>query len=243
MKIRDEELLARLRTLSGKARRSGHRRLDVKEAVDLLGLSDEELTPKVQTALFELIAEVVDLRNTLETTEHRLSELERLADEDALAPVYNRRAFLRHLGRTISYIGRYGVQGSLLYFDLDGLKAINDAFGHAAGDQVLIHVARTLTSKTRHSDLVGRLGGDEFGVILARAGQRTAELKARRLADAIGAEPLVIEGRAITVSVSHGARELVAGENPETALAEADRAMYARKQRFPGPPGGKDNEA
>lgn len=230
MKIRDEELLARLRTLSSKAPRSGRRRLDVKEALDLLGLSDEHPTPKVQSALSELVAELVDLRHTLDVTQHRLSELERLADEDALAPVYNRRAFVRHLGRTISYIGRYGAQGSLLYFDLDGLKAINDQFGHAVGDQALIHVARTLTSKTRHSDLVGRLGGDEFGVILARAGQRTAELKARRLAEAIEASALVIDGRPVRVSVSHGARELVANEDPDAALAEADRAMYARKR-------------
>ncbi|MDX1540414.1 MAG: GGDEF domain-containing protein [Geminicoccaceae bacterium] len=230
MKIRDEELLARLRALSSRVRRAGRRRLDPKEAVDLLGLGGEELTPKVQGALSELIAELVDVRQTLEATQHRLGELERLADEDALAPVYNRRAFLRHLGRTISYIDRYGVPSSLLYFDLDGLKAINDEFGHAAGDQALIHVANTLTSKTRLSDLVGRLGGDEFGVILARADQRTAEIKARRLAEAIKASPLVMDGQSIQVSVAHGARELVPDEDATTALAEADRAMYARKR-------------
>ncbi|HEX6143656.1 MAG TPA: GGDEF domain-containing protein [Geminicoccaceae bacterium] len=233
MKIRDEELLARLRALGTKARRAtggDHDRLDVDEAIRLLGLSAEELTPSAGAALSHLIEEVVDLRRMLDTTQARLAELERLADEDALAPVFNRRAFLRHLERTISYMARYGAACSLLFFDLDGLKAINDEFGHAAGDQALIHVARTLISQTRSSDLVGRLGGDEFGVILARAGGEVAAIKAGRLAEAITAAPLSFEGRSIPLSVAYGARELTPGEDAQVALAAADRAMYTQKR-------------
>ena len=72
-------------------------------------------------------------------------------------------AFLRSLARIIAYVGRYGAACSLLYFDVDGLKSINDTHGHAAGDAALVHIADLLRSSIRTSDVVGRLGGDEFG--------------------------------------------------------------------------------
>lgn len=231
MKIRDEELLARLLALGSKARRAGSgSSVAGDEVARLLGLPEHELTPVTQAALHHLVEEVVGLRQTLEVTEARLAELERLADEDALAPVLNRRAFLRHLGRTISYIARYGAESSLLYFDLNGLKRINDDFGHAAGDKALLHVAETLLGNTRNSDLVGRLGGDEFGVVLARAGYGVAEAKALRLAAAVADRAVVHEGRTIAVEVACGVHELSPDEDPQRALAAADQAMYERKR-------------
>ena len=233
MKIRDEELLARLRALGSKARRGlgpAGTRLGPDDVVPLLGLPEDELTPSVRAALVHLIEEVVELRQELARGHERLAELERLADEDALAPVFNRRAFLRHLGRTIGYIGRYKAESSLLYFDLNGLKAINDAFGHHAGDEALMHVAHTLLAQTRSSDLVGRLGGDEFGVILARAGAGIARLKAARLAEAVAARPVLVEEQSIGVRVAYGIYELKPGEEPQAALAAADHAMYEQKR-------------
>ena len=132
----------------------------MEEAVTLLGLPEEDLTPNVRAALCRLVEEVAALRQELGGTQSRLAELERLANEDALAPISNRRAFLRDLTRAIGYVERYGAACTLLYFDLDGLKAINDTFGHAAGDAALIHVAEVLLAQTRSSDVVGRLGGD-----------------------------------------------------------------------------------
>lgn len=233
MKIRDEELLARLRALGSKARRAPDgrtARIGADEAVHLLGLPEEELTPSVRAVLSHLIEEVVDLRDELSVTQTRLSEIERLADEDALAPISNRRAFLRQLDRTIGYIRRYNAEASLLYFDLNALKAINDDFGHAAGDQALIHVAETLLAQTRSSDLVGRLGGDEFGVILAQTSGQVAKLKARRLAEAVAARRLTFEDRVIPVSVAFGTCDLKPDQEPEGALALADQAMYAHKK-------------
>jgi Diguanylate cyclase, GGDEF domain len=168
MKIRDQELLALLRAFGSKVRGSAPVIDDAADAgaddaVGLLGLPAHELTPKVRSALGHLIDEVADLRHELLTTQRRLLELERLADEDALAPISNRRAFLRDLARTIKYVERYGAACSLLYFDVNGLKSINDTHGHAAGDAALIHVADILRSNTRTSDVVGRLGGDESG--------------------------------------------------------------------------------
>ncbi|HEX5078999.1 MAG TPA: GGDEF domain-containing protein, partial [Geminicoccaceae bacterium] len=177
-----------------------------------------------------LVEEVAALRQELGGTQSRLAELERLANEDALAPISNRRAFLRDLTRAIGYVERYGAACTLLYFDLDGLKAINDTFGHAAGDAALIHVAEVLLAQTRSSDVVGRLGGDEFGVLLTRADEMTAHGKASRLADAVAFTRLRWKGKTIPISVAFGAHRLVAGEDPQLALAAADRAMYSQKR-------------
>lgn len=233
MKIRDAELLARLRALGSKARGGASTTVTsgqaapADDAVSLLGLPERELTPSVRAVLRHLIEEVAGLRQELGSTQSRLAELERLADEDALAPISNRRAFLRDLARAIE---RYGVPCSLLYFDVNGLKAINDTFGHAAGDAALIHVAGVLTANTRSSDVVGRLGGDEFGVLLARADESAAIAKARRLAEAVATSEFQWEGARIPMSVAYGAYRLVPAQDPQVALAAADRAMYRHKR-------------
>jgi diguanylate cyclase (GGDEF)-like protein len=232
MKIRDRELLARLRTLGSKVRGSAPMVTDddAEDAVGLLGLPDQELTPKVRSALGHLIEEVAELRHELLATQGRMVELERLADEDALAPIANRRAFLRDLERAIGFVERYGAPSSLLYFDVNGLKSINDTHGHGAGDAALIHVAGMLRSHTRTSDVVGRLGGDEFGVLLARANEAIATHKADQLARVIAEARFSWDGRTIPISVAYGAHGLSPGEDPQEALAAADRAMYRQKR-------------
>ena len=235
MKIRDQELLARLRAFGSKVRSSAAVLNDTADdggddALRLLGLPARELTPKVRSALGQLIEEVAELRHELLTTQRRLMELERLADEDSLAPISNRRAFLRHLARTIRYVARYGAACSLLYFDVNGLKTINDTHGHAAGDAALIHVADILRGNTRTSDVVGRLGGDEFGVLLARANEVIATNKAHQLARVVADARFTWDGRTVPISVAFGAHGLSPGEDPQAALAAADRAMYRQKR-------------
>jgi diguanylate cyclase (GGDEF)-like protein len=234
MKIRDQELLALLRAFGSKVRGSVPAIDDAQDAgaddaVGLLGLPEHELTPKVRSALGHLIDEVAELRHELLTTQRRLMELERLADEDSLAPISNRRAFLRDLARTIKYVERYGAACSLLYFDVNGLKSINDTHGHAAGDAALIHVADILRSNTRTSDVVGRLGGDEFGVLLARANEAIATSKAHQLARVVADQRFTWDGRTVAISVAFGAHGLSPGEDPQEALTAADRAMYRQK--------------
>jgi diguanylate cyclase (GGDEF)-like protein len=229
MSSRDEELLARLRTLGSRAGGSSIAAA-TDDAVSVLGLPEKDLTPCVRAALRHLIEEVAALRQELGFTRSRVADLERLANEDALAPISNRRAFLRDLARTIGYVERYGAACSLLYFDLDGLKAINDTFGHAAGDAALIHVAEVLLVHTRSSDVIGRLGGDEFGVLLTGADEAAARNKAGRLCDAVTFTQLSWKGEIIPISVAFGAHRLVAGEAPQVALAAADRAMYRQKR-------------
>jgi len=196
----------------------------------VLGIPESEFTPSVRDAIMQLMGEVDSLRRELEQTKVRLEEVEKTADQDHLLPLLNRRAFVRELTRYIAYSDRYGTPSSLIYFDLDGFKAINDTHGHAGGDAVLGHFAETLRVNVRDSDIVGRLGGDEFGVILSHATQEMAYKKADSLAVALKSSPTDWRGQSIPMTFSYGAFELKPGENAETAMARADEAMYAHKR-------------
>ena len=239
MKIRDGELLARLRALGGRrpagAPAPAAVASEAEDPVSLLSLPEGALSPRVQAALRHLLDEVLGLRRELAAARSRLAELERLADEDTLVPIRNRRAFLRDLARSLGDVERYGTPYGLLYFDVDGLKAINDRFGHAAGDAALIHVADVLTANTRRSDVVGRLGGDEFGVLLARADQEMTLNKARWLGEAIAGSRFRWQETPIPLTVAYGIYHLPAGEDAQVALAAADRAMYRHKRARAGP--------
>ena len=110
----------------------------------VLGIPEAEFTPRVRDAIMGLMGEVDILRRELNQTRARLEEAGKAADQDQLLPLFNRRAFVRELTRYIAFAGRYGTPASLIYFDLDGFKAVNDTYGHAAGDAVLAHFADVL---------------------------------------------------------------------------------------------------
>jgi len=190
--------------------------------------ADDPVEPYAPPALGEPDA-VVRLKAENAVLGARLAEAERLADHDALIPVLNRRAFSRELARTIAYCERYGAAASLVFFDLDGFKAVNDAHGHAAGDAALRAVAEVLTANVRDSDLVGRLGGDEFGVILAQANREVATIKAAALAGQIEAEPILYAGKRLAVGASFGVRAFEKGVDAAQMMAEADAAMFLKK--------------
>jgi diguanylate cyclase (GGDEF)-like protein len=196
----------------------------------IAGVPEDELTPRVRDVLLGLMGEVDHLRRQLEDAQSRISYLERLADEDALMPIANRRAFVRELSRMLSFAERYGTPVSIVYFDLNGLKRMNDEHGHAAGDAALQHVARTLVESIRNSDVVGRLGGDEFGVLLVQTDEETARRKAEALAAAIAARPLLWQGQEIALSAAYGTHSFTGAENAASVLDAADRAMYDCKR-------------
>jgi diguanylate cyclase (GGDEF)-like protein len=195
-----------------------------------LGLSETDLTPQVQTALKTLMTEIDDLRVEVGRLKFRLNEAQGLADLDVLAPVLNRRAFLREIKRVAAFAQRYGSPASLVFFDLDGFKVVNDRFGHAAGDEALKAVAQRLQANVRETDIVGRIGGDEFAVLLVQADQATALSKADSLAAAISGTPVRFGEWSAPLHISYGVREIEAGADPEVALAEADAAMFLRKR-------------
>jgi diguanylate cyclase (GGDEF)-like protein len=200
------------------------------DSAEFLGVPEPELTPAVKQALATLITEIDDLRGEVGRLKGRLSEIEGLADRDALTPALNRRALMRELHRAQTFGLRYGSPASLVYFDMDDLKAINDRFGHAAGDAALIGVAERLNAHVRESDLVGRMGGDEFAVILAQADAATATAKADSLVRAISREPLTFGDWSAPIHLSYGVAEVTAEAEPEAIVAAADAAMYAQKR-------------
>jgi len=118
------------------------------------------------------------LKTQLARTLARIEELEASADTDFLLDIPNRRGFERELNRAIAYIKRYRTSGALIVLDVDRLKPINDAFGHAAGDQVLKAIVATLLAQVRSSDVIGRLGGDEFALLLWNLSETDAKAKA-----------------------------------------------------------------
>ena len=200
------------------------------DSAEILGVPQAEMTPAVTAAVQTLMGEIDDLRGEVARLKARLAEIEDLADRDALTPLLNRRALLRELGRIRTFAQRYGSPASLVYFDLDDLKGVNDRLGHAAGDAALQAVAERLLGQVRESDIVGRMGGDEFAVILVQADQATAEAKAAALARAIEAEPLRFGDWSAPVHISWGVREITQDLEPEGLVAEADAAMYQRKR-------------
>ena len=200
------------------------------DVVALAGVPEAELTPKVRQALLTLLAEVDELRRDLGEARQRIDYLERLADEDPLIPVANRRAFLREVTRMISFAQRYGTPTSIVYVDVNDLKQINDAYGHAAGDAALVQVSRILVENVRNSDVVARLGGDEFGVLLMQSDRTLADAKALQLSEAVCRQPLMWQGRAIPLQIAYGVHAFSGEANAGELLDSADRAMYAHKR-------------
>jgi diguanylate cyclase (GGDEF)-like protein len=175
-----------------------------------------------------LRSEVERLAAELAAMRAHAAALEALAHEDPLTGVLNRRGFLRDLERAIAYTARYSTPVALLLADLDGFKPINDRFGHEAGDRALKHVAGLFRMHVRASDSVGRIGGDEFGVILWQCDDVVARRKAASLEEIIAGQPLE-SGEPLRLASSIGATILRPRDGVEEALARADRAMYARK--------------
>lgn len=206
-------------------------RIKVDDATASLPPADDDIPAPARAAILRLMAEIDRLRAEIDANNRRIAHLEEVADRDPLTPTVNRRAFVRELERTKAYVDRYKAPAVLIYFDIDGMKAINDRYGHAIGDEVLVAVARTLMGNVRSSDIVGRLGGDEFAIILSHAERTAAEEKAATLAKLVADIRVGQDGEAIHISATWGVETLVGATDAAAALDAADRAMYARKRK------------
>lgn len=200
-------------------------------AARLLGVPTAHLTRPVQGALLSMLGEVEALRRELAEVKEALAEAEASADFDPLVSVYNRRAFLREASRVMAMVRRHEIEASLIFFDLDRFKEVNDRSGHAAGDAALRQVGEVLIAHTRETDIIGRLGGDEFAVVLTHIRDDAAQAKAEALAQAIAASPVRYEGRTLNLSVSIGVSHFGADASIEQILEAADEAMFIRKAR------------
>jgi len=159
--------------------------------------------------------------------------LEEMAMKDGLTDLFNRRAFDRLLGQEIKAAERYRSPLCLLFGDVDHFKAINDRFGHPAGDVLLKEVAFLLTDSLREVDIVARYGGEEFAIILPRTDVASGTVLALRIRERIEGHVFMIEGATIHLTLSLGVAGLAPGSTRarEQLVDAADRALYDAKAR------------
>jgi diguanylate cyclase (GGDEF)-like protein len=177
----------------------------------------------------QAFAEIDRLRDKIARLEERVRHLDELAHQDPLVSVPNRRGFLRELEALIARVNRYEEGVAMLFVDIDGLKRINDSFGHKAGDEALVQVAHVLANGVRKSDCVARLGGDEFGILLVHATEDSARETAARLTASIEEHESHCDGNRLPLGVAIGVTMINANDTADSVIARADRAMYAEK--------------
>ncbi|WP_420404091.1 GGDEF domain-containing protein [Nisaea sp.] len=191
------------------------------------GLDDTEI------ALRLAMIAMTEAENRIARQEKRIAYLESLSVTDELTGLLNRRGFADRLQSALASSKRQGISGTLLLIDLDKFKAVNDTHGHAAGDALLVTVARILQSRTRETDSVARLGGDEFAVIMTGADEDDATARIEALDRELNTRVLQWHGSLIHLHASVG-HDAYGPDDTETELLDrVDRAMYARKQNSP----------
>ena len=185
---------------------------------------------KLKTGAAEaLMAEVENLREEAERLRLRIRELENMAGTDDLTGLPNRRSFLISLGKLIDRVGRYGESAALIFVDVDGLKRINDLSGHQVGDAALTHIASLLTKAVRGSDCVGRLAGDEFGILVEKTDELGAWQTALRAVELVTGSDFVNEEKPVWLSVAVGVGMIKPNDTPAEVIARADEQMYRIK--------------
>ncbi len=181
------------------------------------------------------IAEVLNLATQAEhrlvEQEARIQHLESLTSTDELTGLMNRRGFMDGMNRALQSARRYNEEGVLSYIDLDGFKAINDTYGHEAGDMILRRVGELLLSNVRKTDLVARLGGDEYAVLFIHSVKQVGRKRAEFLRQILNDSNLVYRGVSIPIQASLGCADYSGWSQPEDLLRKADRAMYRQKSR------------
>ncbi len=196
--------------------------------------SDYSSNGRLQNTLFAnigislLITVIVGLVAYL-TVRNYQNRLEELASRDKLTGSLNRQVFDMVFDQTTKTARRQKTPLSVMCFDLDGFKSINDNYGHPGGDAVLREVLTSIRTNVRESDLICRWGGDEFVVIFPETTRQDAMIKARELADNIREAPVRFGRDQILITISAGVTEYRDGEDLETLMARVDNALYTAK--------------
>jgi diguanylate cyclase (GGDEF)-like protein len=164
--------------------------------------------------------------------EEAVAKLQEYADRDGLTGIANRRYFEARLRDEYTRWQRYGGELSVLLFDLDHFKKINDQFGHVAGDSVLREMARRVADVVRAQDTFGRFGGEEFALLLPCTTLEDAMLVAEKIRNTIGQKPIDVQGVQVPVTASVGGAAARGGVPAYEALInEADAALYSAKRQ------------
>ncbi len=174
------------------------------------------------------------IRNFFDISERKRleHELKRQAGTDFLTQLCNRRSFVDHLRQELAAVRRYGRPSSVMIVDIDDFKAVNDLYGHAAGDKLLIHFTRLALDTCREVDVIGRLGGDEFAVLLpdttaAEAMTVAERLRATAASSAVQMKPNVSASFTVSIGVDSFKPH---DQCIDTILSAADKLLYAAKR-------------
>jgi diguanylate cyclase (GGDEF)-like protein len=160
-----------------------------------------------------------------------LDRLKQLFIRDDITGAYNRRYIFEQLERESTIFARHGHPVSIIMFDIDHFKKINDTFGHHTGDEVLRLTAQKLRSEIREIDLLARVGGEEFMILLPMQTHDVATSLAERLRVSLAAEPLLIDDQEISVTASFGCAQLLPEQDIPAWYKAADAAMYLAKKQ------------
>jgi diguanylate cyclase (GGDEF)-like protein len=185
------------------------------------------------TALDAILSENKRLLSQVSLLEEQVRALDRLAYTDPLVALPNRRSFEAASEALIDRVMRYGETASMIFVDVDGLKQINDRHGHQAGDAALIAVGKALKATARKSDVVARLSGDEFAILMSHADAPNAQRMALRIVKSVVSEKFFFEGKRIPLCVAVGASQIEPSDSLQSVVSRADRAMYAVKDARP----------
>lgn len=196
----------------------------------------EELSPTEASAALRLaLVAMTEAQKRIERQQARIAELENLSVTDELTGAMNRRGFDMQLRKAMAQSKRQRQDGDeerggvVLMIDLDRFKAVNDTYGHAAGDELLRMVAGVLTRDVRESDTVARLGGDEFAVLMPDLDAADGLARAKRLEKRLNATRLSWGKLVLPVAASVGAVSYRPEDRPVAVLKRADGVMYQRK--------------
>lgn len=195
--------------------------------------------PGAADELDRLRGELDGIRQALDVKQKELqavlAQAEEVSHTDALTYLPNRRSMIAELQRQVTYAERYGAPLSVSMIDVDNFKDINDTYGHAVGDQVLRYIASEMRDRIRQPDVIGRLGGDEFLVILPSSPANAAAEQARRLCQQIAGNPVIAGKEVINVGLSIGITQYQPDSDDwHTLLERVDQAMYQAKRNGRG---------
>ncbi len=195
--------------------------------------------PSVEhNSAFQADAEHVDtivkqrtaLQAEVDALRAQVASLEQLVDTDTLTPLANRRAFARRLEFEIGQTARHQTKTTIAFLDVNGLKRINDRFGHLAGDAALCHVADILLRNFRGTDLIARIGGDEFAIVLDHADEEAIAARMEVLIQCLVDNPITLGDAPFAITLAWGLTVVRAEDSVDSAICRADVAMYAKKK-------------
>ncbi len=186
---------------------------------------------KTQQQLDELTAKVREMEYESSELKNKLDMAKTQALRDTLTQLPNRVAYKERIEAEFARWKRYQTPLTLIVWDVDHFKAINDTYGHKAGDKALIIIAKQLSENCRQSDFISRFGGEEFVMLLANTSKESALNLANQLRKRIEKTGFNANGTAISITISCGITEFVTGDTDELAFERADRALYTAKQQ------------